>query len=157
MIASKADGLVLTTLTVFVMAAPPAVAAPMDEIIVETRRLEENLQDIPIAIDVLSAEEIERQGISDLKDVTRLVSSMQFQTGFSPQDTKITIRGLSPTRGRVNVAVLLDGVDITSESIETVGGSLLIDPELYDMERIEVVKGPQQALYGRSAFAGALS
>ncbi len=135
----------------------PQLAAAMDEIVVKTRKRAENLQEVPIAIDVLSAEEIEREGITDLREITKRVPSLQFQTGFSPQDTKITLRGLSPTRGRVNVAVLLDGVDITSESIETVGGSLLIDPELYDIEQIEVVKGPQNALYGRSAFAGALS
>jgi iron complex outermembrane receptor protein len=128
-----------------------------EEMIVSTRRREENLQEVPIAISVIDAGEIERRGLTSLDDVARQVPSLQFQTGFSPQDTQITIRGLSPERGGVNVAVLLDGVDISSSSIETFGGSLLIDPELYDLERIEVVKGPQSALYGRSAFAGAIS
>ena len=152
----------LALLPAFLIGAPLAGLpvtgwSATDEMIVSTRRREENLQEVPIAISVLDAQEIERRGLTSLDDVARQVPSLQFQTGFSPQDTQITIRGLSPERGGVNVAVLLDGVDISSSSIETFGGSLLIDPELYDLERIEVVKGPQSALYGRSAFAGAIS
>ena len=140
-----------------ILSSQAAFAQQLEEVVVIARKKEENLQDVPIAIDVFTAEQIERQGITQLDDVVRLSSSLQYQTGFSPQDTQITIRGLSPERGRVNAAVLLDGVDITSEAIQTIGGSMLINPELFDIERIEVVKGPQNALYGRSAFAGAIS
>ncbi|MYF09335.1 MAG: TonB-dependent receptor, partial [Rhodospirillaceae bacterium] len=73
-----------------------------------------------------------------------------------PQDTRVVMRGLSPTRGRPNVAVLLDDVDISSEGVRTSGSSLTINPRLIDIERIEVVRGPQSALYGRSAFGGAI-
>ena len=67
------------------------------------------------------------------------------------------MRGLSPIRGRQNVAVLQDGVDLSSENLTTAGGTALINPRLFDLERVEVVKGPQSALYGRSAFAGAIN
>jgi iron complex outermembrane receptor protein len=132
-------------------------AVPRDEVVVTARYEEENLQDVPIAIDVISGEDIDRQGINDIRKLANLSPSLQFTTGFSANDPQIIIRGLRPTRGRVNAAVLLDGVDISSESIGTFGGTLLIDPELYDLERIEVVKGVQNALYGRSAFNGAVS
>ena len=82
---------------------------------------------------------------------------MVFDNGFSQQDTRITLRGLSPVRGRQNVAVLQDGVDLSSENLTIAGGTALINPRLFDMERVEVVKGPQSALYGRSAFAGAIN
>ncbi|MGI9308316.1 MAG: TonB-dependent receptor domain-containing protein, partial [Gammaproteobacteria bacterium] len=49
-----------------------------------------------------------------------------------------------------------DGVDVTSEAVSNAGGSTLINPRLLDVQRIEIVKGPQSALYGRSAFAGAV-
>ena len=55
------------------------------------------------------------------------------------------------------MAVLLDGVDVTSESVQSAGGSLLINTRLFDLERAEIVKGPQSALYGRSAFSGAIN
>ncbi len=132
-------------------------AAEREEIIVTARKTEENLQDVPIAIDVVSGDAIERQGINDVRKLVELSPSLQFTTGFTANDPQIIIRGLRPTRGRINAAVLLDGVDISSNSIGTNGGTLLIDPELYDLERVEVVKGAQNALYGRSAFNGAVS
>ena len=155
---------VLTPALAALVIGAPAMILPADgwaqaieEILVTTRKREENLQEVPIAIDVFTAAEIQRQGIVRLKKVVELSPSLQFTTGFSANDTQIVIRGLQPSRGRVNSAVLLDGVDITSESIGTFGGTMLIDPELYALERIEVVKGPQNALYGRSAFNGAIS
>jgi outer membrane receptor protein involved in Fe transport len=51
----------------------------------------------------------------------------------------------------------VDGIDVSSESIGVAGGSLLINPRLIDISQIEIVKGPQSALFGRSAFAGAIS
>lgn len=129
----------------------------IDEITVTARKRVENLQDVPVAVDALPAEELARKGIVDLQDITRQVPSLGFEKGFAPQDIRITVRGLSPTRGRQNVAVLLDGYDISSEAIQTAGGSLMIDPNLFDLQQVEVVKGPQVALYGRSAFNGALS
>ena len=131
--------------------------AAMEDIVVTTRKREENLQTVPIAIEALGGEEILRKGITDLQKLTQQSSSLKLDQGFSPQDLRINIRGLSPTRGRQNVAVLQDGIDISSESIGTAGGSLLINPRLFDLERVEIVKGPQMALYGRSAFAGAIN
>lgn len=127
------------------------------EIIVTTRKREENLQVVPIAVDAITAGEIERKGIVNLEKVLEQSSSLILDQAFSPQDLRIVVRGLSPTRGRQNVAILQDGIDISSESIGTAGGSLLINPRLFDIERVEVVKGPQNALYGRSAFNGAIN
>ncbi len=136
--------------------APPAVAQ-LEEIVVTARKREEKLQEVPVAITAFSAETLERRGIASLGDIIRNTPGIQLTEGFSPQDQRITIRGLSPTRGRPNVAVLQDDIDISSESVLTAGGSLLINPRLFDLERVEVVRGPHSALYGRSAFAGALN
>ncbi len=140
-----------------VVALPLEAFAQVEEIVVTTRKREESLQQVPIAVDAFTADVIERKGIVSLDDVVAQSSSVILDRGFSPQDQRITIRGLSPTRGRQNVAVLQDGIDISSEAISTAGGSLLINPRLFDLERIEIVKGPQNALYGRSAFAGAIN
>ncbi|MEO8224402.1 MAG: TonB-dependent receptor, partial [Gammaproteobacteria bacterium] len=139
------------------LAAEP-ILAQVTEVIVTTRKREENLQDVPIAVSVLGAEQIERQGITDLNDVAQLTPSVQFDTAFGPQDTRVTIRGLSNTRGRSNVAFLVDGIDVTTENVISAGSGLLANKRLLtDVERIEIVKGPQSALYGRAAFAGAIS
>ncbi|MEZ5566310.1 MAG: TonB-dependent receptor [Gammaproteobacteria bacterium] len=136
----------------------PVANAQVEEVVVTTRKREENLQSVPISVTALSTQQIERQGITDLYDVSQLVPSLQFDSAFGPQDTRVTIRGLSNSRGRSNVAFLVDGIDITTENVISAGSGLLANKRLLnDVERIEVVKGPQSALYGRSAFAGAIS
>ncbi|MDX2224570.1 MAG: TonB-dependent receptor [Rhodospirillaceae bacterium] len=129
----------------------------IEEIIVTTRKRAENLQDVPIVVTAFTAETLQRRGLSELDDVIKYTSGVQFDEGFSAQDTRIVVRGLSPTRGRPNVAFLQDDVDISSEAINTAGSSFLINPRLFDVERIEIVKGPHSALFGRSAFAGAIN
>lgn len=131
-------------------------AAEIEEVTVTARKRVENLQDIPMVITAISAEAIERKGISDLADIAKYSSGVMLDEGFNKQDTRVVIRGLSPTRGRQNVAILLDDVDISSLAQATAGGSFVINPRLMDVERIEVIKGPHSALFGRSAFNGAI-
>jgi outer membrane receptor protein involved in Fe transport len=128
----------------------------LEEIVVTTRKASESLQEVPLAITALSEEDIERLNLQDLADLVQQDTSVQFDEGFTPSDTRVTIRGLSPTRGRPNAASLVDGIDLTSEAVNNAGGSTLINPRLIDVQRIEIVKGPQSALFGRSAFAGAI-
>jgi outer membrane receptor protein involved in Fe transport len=137
---------------------PLAATAQIEEIIVTTRKREESLQDVPIAVSAISSEQLLRQGVTDLRRTVELQPSVQFDQAFGPADNRITIRGLSNTRGRSNVAFLIDGIDVTTENLVTAGSGLLANRRLLnDVERIEIVKGPQSALYGRAAFAGALS
>ena len=133
-----------------------AQTAGLEEIVVTTRKTAESLQEVPLAITALSEGDIERLNLQDLSDITAQDTSVQFDQGFTPSDTRITIRGLSPTRGRPNAATLVDGIDLTSEAVSNAGGSTLVNPRLLDVQRIEIVKGPQSALFGRSAFAGAV-
>lgn len=131
--------------------------AQIEEIVVTARKKSESLQDIPVQVDVLTAQEIARKGITSLQDISKMSSALVFDNGFTQSDTRISLRGLSPIRGRQNVAVLQDGVDMSSENLTIAGGTALINSRLFDLERVEVVKGPQSALYGRSAFAGAIN
>jgi len=127
------------------------------DIIVTARKRAESLQDVPISVDAFSSTTIEREGISNIEDVIELTPSLNFDEGFSPQDNRVSIRGLPGNSGRPAVGILIDGIDYTTESIATAGGGNLMDVRLFDFERIEVVKGPQSALYGRSAFGGAVN
>jgi outer membrane receptor protein involved in Fe transport len=138
-------------------AMAPAALAQLEEIVVTARKRSENLQDVPMAISAFTSESIERKGITDLGDVAKYTSGVMLDEGFNKQDTRVVIRGLSPTRGRQNVAILQDDVDISSLAQATAGGSFVINPRLLDVERIEVIKGPHSALYGRSAFNGAIN
>lgn len=148
-----------TVMLVATVAALPINGwSQIEEIVVTTRKKEEKLQDVPIAVSAITAEQIERQGIADLADVVKLSPSVQFDRSFGPADTRVTIRGLSNQRGRSNVAFLVDGIDVTTENLVSAGSGLLANRRLLtDVERVELVKGPQSALYGRAAFAGAIS
>jgi len=129
----------------------------IEEITVTTRKTAENLQDVPISITAIESQEIERLGIRNFEQVVELDTSVRIQTNnFAGGGQTITMRGLAPISGRPNVATRIDGIDITGEGMSLDGGSMLIDPRLIDVERIEIVKGPQNVLYGRSAFAGAI-
>jgi len=132
--------------------------AQLDEIIVTTRKREENLQDLPLAVTAIGSDAIERQGVTGLEEITRISPSFIFNEAGAQKDVRITVRGLAPTRGRSSVAFLVDGIDVTSESFGTAGASLLVSQRLLtDVQRVEAVKGPQSALYGRAAFAGAIN
>jgi outer membrane receptor protein involved in Fe transport len=132
-------------------------ALALEEITVTARRREESLQEVPLSITAFSNDQIQRAGISGFGDVAKLTPSLMFDQEFGANDTRPTIRGLPATRGRPPVGILIDGIDVSSEAIATAGGGNLLNLRLLDIERIEVVKGPQSALYGRVAFGGAVN
>ena len=136
--------------------APISNAQVIEEITVTARKKSENLQDVPMSVNVITSDVLDRMGIKDLQDITKLDSSLVFDKGFAPDDIRVVVRGIDNGRGRPVVATVIDGVDISSEALATAGASQLISPRLIDIERIEIVKGPQIALYGRTAFAGAI-
>lgn len=128
----------------------------LEQIIVTARKREDNLQDIPVSVQVFSASDISRLGIANVSDVAEYSPSIIFDLGADPTTARIAIRGLHPTRGRQNVAILVDGIDVGTEAIGGAGGGAILNSRITDIERIEVVRGPQSALFGRSAFAGAI-
>jgi outer membrane receptor protein involved in Fe transport len=139
------------------LAAPTAALAQIEEIVVTARKKEESLKEVPVAIEAITAEDIQRKGITDIARLAEQSASIKFDQGSSRGDTRLAIRGLSPTRGRQNAAILVDGVDISSEAVSTSGGSILVNQRLLAVRNVEIVKGPQSALWGRSAFNGAIN
>lgn len=140
----------------FTLFAPADGWAAREQMIITTRKTEENLQDVPISVSAITDIEIEQKGISTIQGVAKYTPGVEFDEGYGGQDNRIVIRGLSPTRGRANAAFLVDGIDFTGEAMTTAGSAFSVNQRLIDVERIEVVKGPQSALFGRSAFAGAV-
>lgn len=133
-------------------------AGDSGEIIVTARRRDESLTDVPIAISALSAETIQQRGVASVASVAQLTPGLQFDTGASPADIRPSLRGIALIEGRSNVAIIIDGIDVTGVSLNTTvgGGGSQTAAALLDLERIEVVKGPQTVYFGRSAFAGAI-
>lgn len=124
------------------------------EIIVTARGRGEVLQDVPLAISAFTSEDLERAGVDSLRDLANLTPGLSVNDGGGEFYSAPTIRGLSQlntNNGLVenNVSVFLNGVYLPNPSAINVG--------LLNLERIEVVKGPVSARYGRNAFAGAIN
>ena len=126
-------------------------------IIVTARLRAESIQDVPLAINAFDEAKIDREGLARIDDLTRVSAGLTFDIGGFPNDTRPAIRGMQAERGRPSVAVLLDGQDLSGENLSIAGGSSSLQTDLFDLERIEIVKGPQATLYGRNAFAGAIN
>ena len=137
----------------------PALAQEvvLEEIIVTARKREENLFDIPVAITAITEEQIENFGLSHLQDIAKIVPGLTFDRSVTQNDYAPALRGLQAEQGRNSVGLLIDDIDISSQNVQVAGGGTLARLRLVDIERIEVVKGPQAALYGRSAFGGAVN
>jgi iron complex outermembrane recepter protein len=137
----------------FAQSSPAAADAEGDgdTIVVTARRIEERLQDIPISVSAISAQDIARQNLDDLGDIAEKTVGFAFETFTGPLAQPV-IRGqtnLRVTSPVQNVATNLNGIYIQR--------GYFVDQGLLDLERVEIIKGPQSALYGRNAFAGAIS
>ena len=158
-VANLAATATLLALLPFGAIQTPALAqeAVLEEIIVTARKREENLFDIPVAITAITGEQIENFGLNDLQDVAKIVPGLTFDRSVTQNDYAPALRGLQAEQGRNSVGLLIDDIDISSQNVQVAGGGSLARLRLVDVERIEVVKGPQAALYGRSAFGGAVN
>ena len=120
----------------------------IEEIIVTARKREENLQDIPLTVNAFTEADLDERGITSLQDIADFTPGFDFAEGFGRNDFRPAIRGQSTILGRANAGLFMEGI-IIEQGNATVPLSAL--------ERVEVVKGPQSALYGRSTLAGAVN
>lgn len=129
----------------------PAVAQELGEIVVTARRVEEKLKEVPLAITAFDSAAIESAAISNLHDVAALTPGLSFFNPFGENLPVPVIRGVVPQDifGDNSAAIFVDGVYVSGR--EGLNFSQL------DVERIEVLKGPQSAMYGRNAFSGAIN
>jgi iron complex outermembrane recepter protein len=132
--------------------------AEVEEVVVTARRTAERLLDVPLSVSAFSEADVNRLGLTDIQRVAAQTPGLQFDTGAAPDDIRPSLRGIPLIEGRSNVAILIDGVDITGLTLDDSygGGGSSLDLGVLDLERIEVVKGPQSVYFGRSAFAGAV-
>jgi iron complex outermembrane receptor protein len=122
----------------------------LEEIVVTARLRAENYTEAPAAIKAFTAAEIDSAGIQTPHDYIALTPNMTVVQTQNPGNSFITIRGVSQARNSdMPVAVVVDGVLMTNPA--------QFNQELFDIEQIEVLKGPQGALYGRNAIGGAVS
>jgi iron complex outermembrane receptor protein len=141
------------SLAAFLTAASilPAAAAPIEEVTVTARQRTEALRDVPLAVTALSAAAIERRRIVDLSTLSAAVPGFTLSDPFGRLNPSPALRGLAqPGIGdEPSVGLFIDGVYVSGRS----SLNLLMG----ELERIEVIRGPQSALYGRNTFGGAIN
>lgn len=121
----------------------------LEEVIVTARKRDEAFRDVPVTINVFTDDTIQAAGIQRPVDYIALVPNMSLVETQNAGNAFVVIRGISQARNsEPSVAVLIDGVLETNPA--------QFNQELFDIQQIEVLKGPQGALYGRNAIGGAI-
>jgi iron complex outermembrane recepter protein len=130
----------------------PALAQ-VDEIVVTAQKRKESIQDVPVAVSVISGAALEQQGGVNIENAQYLVPSLNFRKSGTALNQSLYLRGVGTTTfsigGEPSVGTVLDGV-VLARSGEAFS-------DLVDIERIEVLRGPQGTLFGKNASAGVIN
>ena len=132
--------------------APADQNQGLSEVVVTAQKRSENLKDVPISISVLGSDELSTAHVSDYEDLSRLVPGLSYGAGASEGLDNIEIRGVSSTSGSATVGVFVDDVSVTVKNF--FDGST--QPKLFDLDRVEVLRGPQGTLFGASSEGGTI-
>jgi iron complex outermembrane receptor protein len=131
-------------------------SATLSEVVVTANKREENTKDVPVSVGVVDGQSIAALHVEDLEDVSRIVPGVSFAAHNNgpngPGQDNITIRGVSSTVGNPTVGIYMDEVPI----ITITGYEGDAEPRLIDIDRIEVLRGPQGTLYGASSEGGTI-
>jgi iron complex outermembrane recepter protein len=148
-------GTALVATPVFAQTVPPATedTGGLEEIIVTAQKREQNLQNVPVSVTALSSEAIQNQRIVDFSDLTRAASSLTITQQTASPNNAIIMRGIGTFAFSIgvepSVSVIVDDMAVVQQAQAFDG--------LTDVERIEVLKGPQGTLFGKNASAGVIN
>lgn len=123
----------------------------IEEILVTARRREESLQDVPVAITVMTTDFVQEANILDTFDLYAETPGVDYEETRERLGGRTTIRGVNPGSQNPlnqNASIFVDGAPIFSTTSSM---------QYIDLERVEVLRGPQSAAFGRSTFAGAIN
>ena len=130
---------------------PPLHAAQLEEVVVTAQKRVESLQDVPISVNAISGEMIRNNGMQNMEDLAVMVPNLNVSD--SPGVNYIVIRGLGSGAGTISfeqsVGLYIDGIYAARAA--------MFQAPFLDLERVEVLRGPQGVLFGKNSIAGAVS
>src|ERR1700720_289105 len=127
----------------------------LEEIVVTAEKRSSTVQDTPISMTAMSGDLMQQEGISDLTGVVQAVPGISVRTA-GPGQTELEMRGLSSSGGSApTVGFYLDDYPLTPPAA-ALNGKVVIDPDLFDLNRVEVLRGPQGTLYGSGSMGGTI-
>jgi len=143
----------LTLATIAAGITAPNAYAELEEVLVTAQKRTESVQEIPLAVSVLDSKKIDNSFSVGLEGLQQLVPSVSFRKGNTNRNSTIVVRGIGTisfsTAAEPSVSTVVDGV--------VLGRSGQAFTDLYDLERLEVLRGPQGTLFGKNASAGVVN
>ena len=135
--------------------ASDSSSSGLQEIVVTATRQATALSKVPVSVAAISQEQMDVQGLRDISDITRVTPGIALTAngGVAGTNTVISIRGISSTVGSPTTGVYIDDTPIQSRPL---GSANNVYPQLFDLERVEVLRGPQGTLFGAGAEGGAI-
>jgi outer membrane receptor protein involved in Fe transport len=134
-----------------------AGASGLEEVVVTAQRRQERLEDVPVSVAAYSQQTLDAESIRSIDDVARLTPGIVFQrlgayTNYNGEDSELAIRGIESNAGPATTGLYLDDTPIQSRHLSF--GTLNAYPALFDLERVEVLRGPQGTLFGAGSEGG---
>ena len=131
----------------------PASGAGLDEVVVTAQKRTQNVQEVPLSVQVIGADQLSAAGIENFEDFNRVAPSLLIRTDVTPINSSVAIRGIGTSAFGIgvepSVAVVVDDVPLAFQA-RAFGN-------MSDISRVEVLAGPQSTLYGKSATAGLIN
>src|ERR1700723_2546410 len=127
----------------------------LEEVVVTAQKRESTVQATPISITAITGQNLQDRGITDISAIVQSVPGVSMRNS-GPGQTELEIRGLSSAGGNSStVGFYLDDIPLTAPA-SAQNGKVVIDPDLYDLNRVEVLRGPQGTLYGSGSMGGTI-
>jgi iron complex outermembrane receptor protein len=134
-------------------ATPETAAASLDEIVVTASKRVSTVQDTPISISAVSGKDLLARGVSSLATLAQGTPGVSLKSE-GPSQTEIEMRGMTSSGGNsATVGFYLDDIPLVGPA-SAQNGHVVIDPDLYDLDRVEILRGPQGTLFGSGSMGG---
>ena len=133
----------------------------LQEVVVTAERRTERLMDVPMSIQAFSPEALDQKGLHNIDDLSRVAPGVTFlrngmssSGNYNDEDSDVSIRGIDSSAGASTTGIYIDDTPIQTRHLNF--GTVNPYPELFDLERVEVLKGPQGTLFGSGSEGGTL-
>lgn len=128
----------------------------LEEVVVTAQRREQRLQDVPISVTALGQEQMDAQGVRNVDDIARLTPGVTFQRADARNGamSTISIRGIASTAGASTTGVYIDDTPIQIRALGAGNAAFNAFPGVFDLDRVEVLRGPQGTLFGAGSEGG---